>query len=291
MTDVKVGVSMPVYNCPGLVKRAVGSVLAQTLKEIELWIVDDGSTDDTPRVVDELARSDDRVHVIHQANAGAYMARLAGIERITAEYFTSVDADDYIEPQTLSAMYDFARRHDLDVVETDLTMNHVPGETEVYQTLDEVRAKVVLPMIVRGVGYACVCGKIYRTELYRRLKTSCEVIKQRLTLFEDLLFNVQIMHLVESYGRIHEPMYHYELSDASSTRNFSPNALPGFACAVAARKRFAHLYGVAPHDVRMCEWVLKNARNLAVIAFRARGTLSFRMKNVLRVISTTVSAW
>lgn len=291
MTALKVGVAMPVHNCPKLVRRAVESVLAQTLKDIELWIVDDGSTDDTPQVVDELARRDARVHVIHQANAGAYLARLEGIERVTAEYFTSVDADDYIEPQTLETLYGLAKRYDLDVVETDLTVNHVPGETEVYRDLKTVREKVVMPTIVQGVGYACVCGKLYRTSLYSRLKTSCKVIKQRLTLFEDLLFNVQVMHLVESYGRIHEPMYHYEVTAASSTRNFKPSVLPGFACAVAARKRFARLYGVAPYDVRMCGWVLKNAKNLAVLAFRSRGTLAERTANVFRVMATAVSAW
>jgi glycosyltransferase involved in cell wall biosynthesis len=93
-------VIVPVYNTGKYLAPCLESILAQTLKEIEVICVDDGSTDGSPALLDEYAARDVRVVVIHQANAGPAVARNAGLERASAPYIGFVDSDDLIEPQT-----------------------------------------------------------------------------------------------------------------------------------------------------------------------------------------------
>ncbi len=90
---------LPVYNRPRMLREAVDSVLAQTYRPIELIIVDDGSTDDTPAVADALARAHDEIRVIHQLNGGAGSAREAGRTAAAGEFIQHLDSDDVLEPK------------------------------------------------------------------------------------------------------------------------------------------------------------------------------------------------
>ncbi|MEC6747673.1 glycosyltransferase family 2 protein [Marinilactibacillus sp. XAAS-LB27] len=92
-----ISVVMPVYNVEKSLRKAVASVLNQTYKELELILVDDGSTDTSGRICDELVKEDNRISVIHKENRGLSSARNAGIEKASMEYITFIDSDDYFE--------------------------------------------------------------------------------------------------------------------------------------------------------------------------------------------------
>jgi glycosyltransferase involved in cell wall biosynthesis len=96
----QVSVIVPVYNAGKYLAPCLDSILAQTLKEIEVVCVDDGSTDGSPALLDEYAARDPRVAIIHQANGGSAVARNAGLEAASAPYIGFVDSDDWIEPET-----------------------------------------------------------------------------------------------------------------------------------------------------------------------------------------------
>lgn len=106
MENVKISVVIPVYNCSGLLPRAVYSILMQEFSEYEVIIVNDGSTDDTPQVCAELAANDMRVRVINKENGGVSSARNAGIDASRGEYVMFVDADDAIRYGAFELMYD-----------------------------------------------------------------------------------------------------------------------------------------------------------------------------------------
>lgn len=88
-------VIIPAYNAERYVEQCVRSVLAQTYRDVEVIVVDDGSTDRTPAVLDALAREDDRVRVVRVANGGVARARNLGVDHATGQYVTFIDADDY----------------------------------------------------------------------------------------------------------------------------------------------------------------------------------------------------
>ena len=89
-----VSIIIPVYNVETYLRQCLDSVLAQTLKDIEVIVVDDGSTDNSPAICDEYAARDTRVKVIHQSNAGRSAARNAALRIARGEYIGFVDSDD-----------------------------------------------------------------------------------------------------------------------------------------------------------------------------------------------------
>ncbi len=102
---------VPVYNAEAYFARCVDSILAQTMKDFELILVDDGSPDRCGVMCDAYAEQDQRIKVIHQANAGQAVARNRALDIAQGEYFAFVDSDDYIHPQMLEILLTNARKH------------------------------------------------------------------------------------------------------------------------------------------------------------------------------------
>ena len=92
-----ISVIVPVYNVEKYLRRCVESIMSQTYKEIEILLIDDGSTDDSGRICDDLAIKDRRIHVFHKENGGVSSARNLGIERACGDYICFVDSDDWID--------------------------------------------------------------------------------------------------------------------------------------------------------------------------------------------------
>lgn len=97
MTNIKISCIVPVYNTELFVAKCIKSILGQTYRNLELILIDDGSTDKSGVICDAFAETDDRVKVIHQKNSGVSSARNVGIKEATGEYLCFVDSDDYIE--------------------------------------------------------------------------------------------------------------------------------------------------------------------------------------------------
>src|ERR1019366_1124382 len=113
-----VSVVMPVFNVAPFVKLAVRSVLDQTFTDLEMVVLDDGSTDRTVEALQPL--SDDRLRVVRQANAGSSAARNAGLEQTTAPYIAFIDGDDLWAPQKLAIHIEFLQAHP----DVDLSFSH-----------------------------------------------------------------------------------------------------------------------------------------------------------------------
>ena len=113
---VKISVVMPVYNAHDYLRDSMDSIINQTLKEIEIICVDDGSTDDTLAILQEYADQDHRVRVISQENGGAGAARNNGMKYATGEYLSILDCDDFFEPNMLEESYRVAKEKELDIV-------------------------------------------------------------------------------------------------------------------------------------------------------------------------------
>ncbi len=100
----RVSVIVPVYNVEAYLEECVGSIRKQTLREIEIILVDDGSTDNCPKMCDQYAREDERIRVVHQKNAGASAARNVGLRIARGEYISFVDSDDWADSDYLDIM-------------------------------------------------------------------------------------------------------------------------------------------------------------------------------------------
>lgn len=110
-----ISVIVPVYNAEKYLDRCVESIVAQTYKNLEIILVDDGSTDNSPAICDAWAKKDSRIRVIHKKNGGVSSARNAGLDACTGDYIGFADADDWMEPD----MYEVLIGNAKDIVRTN----------------------------------------------------------------------------------------------------------------------------------------------------------------------------
>ena len=100
-----ISVIVPVFNVEQFVEQCVDSIIHQTYKNIEIILVDDGSTDKSGFICDQCAEKDSRIHIIHKKNGGLSDARNVGLSKATGTYYSFIDSDDYIAPNTFEYLY------------------------------------------------------------------------------------------------------------------------------------------------------------------------------------------
>ena len=134
----KVSIVIPTYNIEQYLKECLDSVINQTLKDIEIICVDDGSTDNSGKILDEYAAKDNRIKVIHKENGGYGKAMNVGIDNATGEYIGIVEPDDYVLPDMYETLYTKAKEFDLDFIKSDFCRFTGDGENRkfVYNRLD-----------------------------------------------------------------------------------------------------------------------------------------------------------
>jgi glycosyltransferase involved in cell wall biosynthesis len=213
---------MPVYKVEMYLEKAVGSILKQTLREIELILVDDGSPDNCGKMADMYAEADDRIRVIHQENTGLGPARNAGLKAGRGEYVGFVDSDDWIEPRMYEVMYHAARVNGCDIVMCGCVRENAGGRSEtvilpmeegVYGK-EDILNKVLFPMVARNFDedpwksvINSVWKNIYRRELLVQNRIGFQ--SERLAYAEDLLFNLEAFVHAERLFILNQPFYHY----------------------------------------------------------------------------------
>lgn len=121
---IKVSVIVPIYNSEIFLKRCLDSIVNQTLKDIEIILINDGSKDNSRNICEEYANRDNRIKFINKKNEGTSIARNVGLDIATGEYITFVDSDDYIELNAFEKMYNIAQETTADIV----LFNHYHGE-------------------------------------------------------------------------------------------------------------------------------------------------------------------
>lgn len=133
----KISIIIPVYNVEKYLNRCVDSILNQSLQDFEIILVNDGSTDSSPKICDEYVEQDERIRVIHKQNARVAAARNDGIKVAQGEFISLIDSDDWIEPTMLEEMYSTATKFGCDFVMCDFTKKGKEVEYTVSQPIGE----------------------------------------------------------------------------------------------------------------------------------------------------------
>ena len=230
---IKVSIVVPVYNVEPYLERCVESLLNQTLKEIEIILVDDGSSDLSPQLCDTYSEKYEKIRVIHKANAGLGMARNSGLDMATGEYVAFVDSDDYIDKEMYERLYSVAKQKDLDIVisggfisEGAYRTTRVGRETEkeiLFEGADVKRLALkmtgALPEYPLDYEHAMsVCKGIYNRKLI--VENEIRFLSERELISEDLLFHYDILQYAKKVMIIPECFYHYCLNMASLTKTY-----------------------------------------------------------------------
>lgn len=168
-----ISVIVPVYNVEAYLERCVDSILKQTYKELEIILVDDGATDSSGELCDQLAKKDDRIIVIHKKNGGLSDARNAGIDASRGEYLSFIDSDDFIHPMFMEVLLQLCETTQCNI--SKCGMQEVEGDTFVSEgekedTYKLYSAEEYLEKINRVNAGFSVCNKLFHRELFSTIK-------------------------------------------------------------------------------------------------------------------------
>lgn len=224
-----ISVIVPVYNAEEYLPACLDSILKQDLREIEIIVVDDGSTDESGKIADRYAKGDSRIQVIHQENAHLSASRNAGMQLATGEYIAFIDSDDWIETDMFSSMYKVAKREESDVVICSVTVEFTKNNSlyfeKVSQEYTERDTRNFYSLFIELsqlhlFNYAW--NKIYRTQVLRDNMLTFQVEAP----FEDIAFNLQVLKVIEVITVLPGTYYHYIHRDVQTIlSSFRPEFL------------------------------------------------------------------
>lgn len=215
-----ISVIIPVYNVERWLARAVGSLQAQTFSDLEIFLVDDGSTDGSGALCDRLAEDDPRIRVIHQANAGAAAARNAAIEQARGDYLYFMDGDDWCDAEMLADMHQVAKDNDLDLLVTGFYIETYYSEDKFYQERRNAPDRIFATQEeFRQAAHQLFDAQLLYApwnKLYRRAYLIQNGIRFPETFWDDLPFNLAVMHEVQKVGTLDGHYYHFLRARAES---------------------------------------------------------------------------
>ncbi len=210
---VKVSIIIPVYNCEIYLDKCINSVCAQTYKNIQIIVIDDGSSDGSSSILDEF--NDDRLVVIHQENAGVCAARNNGLERADGEFITFIDGDDYIEPDYIMKMVKCAMENESELVISGF----------LYETTDGQIKNTIIPLsYVRGYDemwayrLSSACGRLYSKEFWD--KNALSFTLQKGVRGEDVPICLFANYAAVNITTIKYAGYHYIQHAGSATHEY-----------------------------------------------------------------------
>jgi glycosyltransferase involved in cell wall biosynthesis len=228
----KISIIVPVYNVEPFLEKCVDSVIGQTFADFELLLVNDGSTDRSGVLCDEMGRSDPRIRCIHKENGGVAEARNQGLRVAGGEYIMFIDSDDWIAPETCELAYKTAVANDTDVVMWTYVREYpersIPKKIDLREGLyngAEVKEFIQRRMVglvgneLRNTRNADALAPVWGKLFHRRLfePSPPEFVDQKLVgPTEDALFNLELFARVNRFYYLDRPLYHYK-----KTRNTS----------------------------------------------------------------------
>jgi glycosyltransferase involved in cell wall biosynthesis len=192
----KISIIVPVYNVEAYLRRCLDSLVNQTLKDIEIIIVNDGSKDNSQSIIDEYAKKDERIKALIKKNGGLSDARNFGMKYAKGEYLAFVDSDDYVDLDMYENMYNKSLTDKADIVECDFIWEY-PQKNKID------KSKIDKNMIIstRVVAW----NKIYRRNLIANNKIDFPIGLR----YEDVLFCYKLLPYVKSIAYVDKPFYHY----------------------------------------------------------------------------------
>ena len=221
ISDKLISIIVPVYNVEKYLKKCVYSILNQSYKNLEVILVNDGSTDNSGKICDELSREDSRINVYHKDNGGLSDARNYGVAKANGEYVGFVDSDDYIDQYMYENLYKAIRKYNTQIAECGITRvyknnklrPHYDGEE--YSLVVDREGYLKEYLENRKVYGAAVC-KLLSIDLAKVLKFPDGKV------YEDVFYTLELLKKVDKYTLISGNYYYYYIRGNSiTTKTFS----------------------------------------------------------------------
>lgn len=232
--QAKISIIVPVYNAADYIEKCIGSIQAQSIKELQIILVNDGSTDNSLEICRSLKKMDERIELVHQENSGASAARNEGMRYAKAQWVMFVDSDDWLEEGALETLYAEASHADSDIVMGMIVNNYSFSEQDaismkkkVYRydmtkyrvafwggcTIEPQVFASVFPEKMKHLPFlGSPCAKIYRRSLLEQSKAA---FLKNIHYGEDTIFNMDVLGMARSVYYVSAPVYHYRMRAGS----------------------------------------------------------------------------
>lgn len=223
----KVSIVMPTYNVEKYFRQCIESVINQTLTDIEIIPVDDGSPDNCGAIMDEYAQKDPRVKPIHKPNGGYGSAVNTGIEAATGEYIGIVETDDWVEPEMYEKLYNQAKKLDADVCKASFyryNSKAINKKLENQKWQDEIqnieeypqdRAFKIKEFPRLFMFHASIWSNIYKAEFLK--KNNIIINGTRSASYQDFPFMAEVMCKADKIAVLHDYLYHWRVEEGQNS--------------------------------------------------------------------------
>ena len=201
MSEPLISVIIPIYNTSDYLETSIGSVIAQDYNKLEIILVDDGSTDNSLEICNELAKKDKRIIVISKENGGVSSARNCGIDAANGEYIGFVDSDDYIDSDMYSLLLANALENDTDISQCEMHKG-IPcpvSNKQLYDSNDFIKQ-----LMLYSSTSASLCNKLYSAELFKSVR-----LDSKFPVAEDILCNYHLLKKAKNIIVSSDAKYHY----------------------------------------------------------------------------------
>jgi len=214
---VKISIIIPVYNCAPYLKRCLESLLNQTLQDIEIILINDGSKDASPEVCEEYVKKDSRIVIINQENSGQSRARNKGLQIASGEFIGFVDSDDWVDIDFFEKLYSTAKKYNADIAMADFIRTgpkqhkirlNLTDET-VYETIED---KI---KIAKALKEGCIWNKIYKKEVLEDIRFNEGMY------FEDGPFTIRALYNAKKLVTVPSVYYYYYQNPASTVKTMN----------------------------------------------------------------------
>lgn len=246
MTEEKISILVAVYNSGEYLKKCLNSLVNQTHKNLEIICVDDGSTDNSPAILEEYAKKDARIKIITKPNGGLSSSRNAGISEISGEYFMFMDADDWLSLKACEEMYAAAKTHNADCVMCAYVKefgNHsAPAFAfdkekivfEKQEVANNIHRRLFGPLGAElrhpenGDILVSAWAQLFKTS---KCRENTFFDNKIIGTFEDGLYQIDVYTNCDKYVYLKKPFYHYRKTNSSAiTVTYKPQFFEQWTC-------------------------------------------------------------
>lgn len=212
----KLSIIVPVYNGEKYIRKCIDSILNQSFKDMEIIVINDGSTDTTEEILKTYLEKDKRIKLINNKNSGPAAARNKGIKAARGNYIGFVDSDDYIELTMYEKLYESAEKKNVEVImcgyrdinSFNNTSEIIKSNLEAYKVYYKEAIRTIIRSFTeyKNYGYFSLCNKIYSKKL---LENNNLYLDEKRDHGEDWWFNINVFLKLNSVVDIGEPLYNY----------------------------------------------------------------------------------
>lgn len=225
---MRFSIIVPIYNAEKYLEECIDSVINQTFKAFELILVNDGSNDNSAKVIDEYSNKYPFIKVIHKLNGGQFSARTSGIELAQGEYIIFLDSDDCLRKESLEILNQYIILHSMpDIIfheasrKSDYSEPIINYPFEDGKVFEDSSKKELYKLFITSNNLNSMCFKAYRSELLKNVQWDVPLIIS-LRNGEDLMQNLPVFHKAEKIIYCNKVLYVYRYIQESVTHNYSP---------------------------------------------------------------------